>query len=129
MNKLGEYNRRFWHFLATPFRAIVNLTARQVRSLVTVGFLCGMISLSFENWMITFYLDGIILDEAIGGADLQAFVGFLSDRMRNTSILQGLITITLGAVVLNADRVRLKAGAVEASIGGSDGKSSDVSAG
>ena len=113
MSKITALTARFWRFLGTPFRAIVTLNRQQVRSLVTVGFLAGMISLSAENWALTFYIDNAVFRENVINEEFTMFVGFLADRMRNTSVLQGIITLTLGAVVLNADRVSLQAGAIK----------------
>lgn len=122
---LPESVKRLFAVLSAPFKAlwaaltqIASLDRRQVRSLVTVGFLAGMVSLSAENWAITFYLDQIITNPAIAEAAQDQFIGFLADRMRNTSILQGVITVVLGAVILNADRMSVKAPGFEANIGG-----------
>lgn len=119
-DRIIAVNNAFWHFLGTPFRAIVAMDGVMVRSLVTVGFLAGMIALSAENWAITFYLDREIMQAGAYDEAQRAFMSFLTERMRNTSMLQGLITLVLGAVVLNADRLRFKAGSVEASIGKSE---------
>jgi len=102
----------------TGLTQIANLSGRQVRSLVTVGFLAGMISLSVENWGLTFYFNGVVKSVDITPEKQVLFVEFLSERLRYTSVLQGLITVVLGAVVLNADRLRFKAGGVEGEIGG-----------
>lgn len=118
---------RFFSILSAPFRAfwsalssIASLDRKQVRSLVTVGFLLGMVSLSAENWSITFYLERVISNPAIADEAQSEFIAFLADRMRNTSILQGLIAVVLGCVILNADRMSVKAAGIEASIGGRD---------
>lgn len=117
--------KRFFSILGAPFRAIwgalnsiASLDRRQVRSLVTVGFLAGMVSLSAENWAITFVADEAasrISENRVGGNHLFEFI---TERMRWTSALQGLITVVLGAVILNADRMSVKGAGFEASIGG-----------
>jgi len=116
---------RAFHAIAAPFRLawqaltqVASLDRRQVRSLVTVGFLSGMVSLSAENWFITWVAEDAaarISDDRNGAKYL---FEFLTERMRNTSILQGVITLVLGAVILNADRMSVKGAGFEASIGG-----------
>jgi hypothetical protein len=125
LSPLGAPFRALWHAL----RQIAALDRTQVRSLVTVGFLAGMVSLSAENWFITFYLDRIIESPLIKEAAQDKFIAFLADRMRNTSILQGLIALVLGAVILNADRMSVKAAGFEAAIGSSGGAPGERAAG
>lgn len=113
------------NILTAPFRAlwgvltkIASLDRKQVRSLVTVGFLLGMMSLSAENWMTTWYLNDVLQNNGITAEKQRLFFGFLSERMRYTSILQGVVALALTCVILNADRMSFKAGGVEASVGG-----------
>lgn len=125
----GELASRLLYLLGLPFRllwgaltSIANLTAAQVRSLVTVAFLAGMVSLSGENWALTFAADHAshrFIDEPAGS---QALFGFLLERMRYISGLQFWLALILGAVVLGADYVRLKLGEHEASIGKGGGE-------
>jgi hypothetical protein len=112
------------HLLGLPFRllwnaltSIANLTRPQIRSLVTVAFLAGMISLSGENWAITFAADHASHRFAEDGEGAAALLGFLTERMRYISGLQAWLALILGAVILNADYVRLKLGDNEASLG------------
>lgn len=113
---------RLWATLTTPFRVIwrslsqiSNLSSKQVRSLTSVAFLAGMISLSAENWGITFVAGKAA---AAGGEGMEHLFGFLLERMRYISILQGWLALILGAVIIGADVVRVKIGSNEASLGG-----------
>lgn len=120
----AEIAQRLLHLLGLPFQllwgaltSIANLTRPQIRSLVTVAFLAGMISLSGENWAITFAADHASHRFAADGEGAAALLGFLTERMRYISGLQAWLALILGAVILNADYVRLKLGDNEASLG------------
>ena len=112
------------HLAGLPIRllwagltSIANLTRPQIRSLVTVAFLAGMISLSGENWAITFLADKASHRLAEDGEGAAALLAFLTERMRYISGLQAWLALILGAVILNADHLRFKHGAIEASMG------------
>lgn len=121
----AEMASKALHVLGLPFRllwealtSVANLSRQQIRSLVTVAFLAGMISLSGENWAITFTADHASHRMAKDAEGAAALLGFLTERMRYISGLQAWLALILGAVILNADYVRLKMGDTEASLGG-----------
>lgn len=123
----AEFTERLWHLLGAPFRllwsaltSIANLSPGQIRSLVTVAFLGGMISLSGENWAITFAADHASHRMTVDAEGARSLIGFLTERMRYISGLQAWLAVILAAVILNADYVRLKLGEHEASIGRKD---------
>lgn len=125
----GEFASRVLHFLGLPFRllwgaltSIADLTRQQIRSLVTVAFLAGMISLSGENWAITFAADHASLRMVENPESALALLGFLTERMRYISGLQAWLALILGAVILNADYLRFKHGDTEAEIGSNKGE-------
>ena len=120
----GELASRALHFLGAPFRlmwaaltGVANLSAAQIRSLVTVGFLAGMISLSGENWGLTFAADHASHRFAEDAEGARAVFDLILERVRFTSALQFWLALILGAVILNADYVRLKLGQFEAGAG------------
>lgn len=116
--------QRVLQVFGAPFRliwialtSIANLSRQQIRSLVTVAFLAGMISLSGENWAITLAADHASHRFAEDGVGAAALLNFLTERMRYISGLQAWLALALTAVILNADYVRLKIGDNEAGIG------------
>lgn len=124
----GELASKLLHLLGLPFRllwgaltSVADLTRQQIRSLVTVAFLAGMISLSGENWAITFAADQATDRMAADARSASAFLGFLTERMRYISGLQAWLALILGAVILNADYLRFKHGDTEAELGSNGG--------
>jgi hypothetical protein len=120
----GELASRLLYLFGLPFRllwgaltSIANLTRPQIRSLVTVAFLAGMMSLSGENWAITSAADNASQRFAQDGEGATALLGFLTERMRYISGLQAWLALILGAVILNADYLRFKHGDTEAELG------------
>jgi len=120
----SELASRALHVLGLPFRllwsaltSIANLSPSQIRSLVTVAFLAGMISLSGENWAITFAADHASHRFAEDAEGARTLLQFLTERMRYISGLQAWLALILGAVILGADYVRLKMGNYEAGLG------------
>ncbi len=115
---------RVLHAIGAPFRliwgaltSVANLSRQQIRSLVTVAFLAGMMSLSGENWAITFAADSASHRFTQDGEGAAALLGFLTERMRYISGLQAWLALILGAVILNADYLRFKHGDTEAEMG------------
>jgi hypothetical protein len=119
--------KAIWHHflnvLNLPFKllwaaltSVANLTRQQIRSLVTVSFLAGMMSLSAENWVITHTAERAAAGIA-NGTKVATLFEFLTDRMRFTSALQFWLALILGAVVIGADYMRFKFGDTEATLG------------
>jgi hypothetical protein len=110
---------RFWHWLGTPFRAIVALTFPQVRSLFAVAMLCGIISLSAENWALMVLAHHAVED----GETMKAWLGLIIERTRYNSGLQGFFALILGLTVFGAQYMRARWGDKEIGIGrGSEGE-------
>lgn len=105
--------QRFWRFLGTPFRAIVALTFTQVRSLFSIAMLCGIISLSAENWT---YM--ALAHHAVEkGEVVRLWFDLLVERTRYNSGLQAWFAIIMGLVVFGAEFVRAKWGDKEVGFG------------
>lgn len=104
---------RFWRFLGTPFRAIVALNFRQVRSLYSIAMLCGIISLSMENWVYMLLAHHAISE----GETLKIWLGMLVERTRYNSALQALFALFMCLVVFGAEAFRAKWGDKELSAG------------
>lgn len=109
---------RFWRFLGTPFRAIVSLTGRQMRSLFSVAMLVGIIALSIENWVMV----GLAHHAVEGGDMFAVWFEMLLERTRYNSVLQGFFAFIMGLIVFGADYFRAKWGdrELEAGKGGDD---------
>lgn len=97
---------RFWHWLGTPFRAIVALNFRQVRSLFSIAMLCGVVALSVENWALVWLAHHSIA----GGEIVNVWIGLLLERLRYNSALQAWFSVILGLVVFGAEYFRAKWG-------------------
>lgn len=102
----GNLTQRFWRFLGTPFRAIVSLTFRQVRSLFSIAMLCGIISLSVENWVMM----ALAHHSVAAGETMGAWLGLIIERTRYNSGLQAWFSVILGLVVFGAEYLRAKWG-------------------
>lgn len=113
--------KRFWRFLGTPFRAIVSLSMRQVRSLFAISMLAGIIALSFENWVII----GLAHNAVEGGEMFRIWFDLLLERTRYNSILQGFFAFIMGLIVFGADYFRAKWGDKELSAGNGAGEPTD----
>lgn len=107
---------RFWRFLGTPFRAIVALNFQQVRSLFSIAMLCGIISLSIENWAYMALAHHAISE----GETLKAWLGMLIERTRYNSALQAWFAFIMGLIVFGAEVFRARWGDKEISAGKSD---------
>ena len=114
---------RFWRFLGTPFRAIVALDFRQVRSLFSIAMLCGIVSLSMENWVYMSLAHHAVSE----GESLQVWFGMLLERTRYNSGLQAWFAFIMGLIVFGAEVVRARGGDKEISAGreGSDNEGNE----
>lgn len=110
--------QRFWRFVGTPFRAVVSLTQRQVRSLFAIAMLAGIIALSAENWVIM----GLAHHAVVQGDTFRIWFDLLLERSRYNSILQGFFALIMGLVVFGADYFRAKWGDNELSAGQGEAK-------
>jgi len=114
---------RFWHWLGTPFRAIVALDFKQVRSLFAISMLLGIIALSAENWVLL----GLAHHSVESGEVLKAWLGLLIERTRYNSGLQAWFSVILGLVVFGAEYFRAKWGDKEFGAGRGADQSGDGS--
>jgi hypothetical protein len=105
-------SERFWRFLGTPFRAIVALTGRQIRSLFSIAMLSGIIALSVENWVMMF-----LAYDAGRGEVLNGWFKLIIERTRYNSGLQAWFAVILALIVFGADYFRAKLGEKEISFG------------
>lgn len=105
--------QRFWHWLGTPFRAIIALDRLQMRSLFSVAMLAGIIALSAENWVLM----GLAHHAVEEGEVLKAWLGLLIERTRYNSALQAWFAFIMGLIVFGADYLRAKWGDKELSAG------------
>lgn len=113
-----NWHQRFWHFLGTPFRAIVGLNREQVRSLFGIAMLAGIIALSMENWAIM-----ALARHAIESGDtFRIWFDLLLERTRYNSALQGFFAFIMGLVVFGADYFRARWGDKELSAGKGEGQ-------
>lgn len=97
---------RFWRFVGTPFRAIVGLDFRQVRSLFAIAMLCGIISLSAENWTYMWLAHHAVEE----GETLKSWLGLLIERTRYNSGLQAWFAFIMGLVVFGAEYFHVRWG-------------------
>jgi hypothetical protein len=104
---------RFWHWLGTPFRAIVALDFRQVRSLFAIAMLCGIVALSAENWVLV----SLAHHSIENGEAAKVWLGLLIERTRYNSGLQAWFSVILGLVVFGAEYFRAKWGDKEIGAG------------
>lgn len=113
---------RFWHWLGTPFRAIVALLFRQIRSLFAIAMLVGIMALSVENWVLV----GIAHHAVSGGESMSGFFALLIERLRYNSALQAWFAVILGAVVFGAEALRAKWGDKEIDLSSKSKEKDDV---
>lgn len=97
---------RFWHFLGIPFRAIVSLTGRQVKSLFSIAMLGGIIVMSWQNVAMLF-LAARAVDK---GDTYRIFFDLIQEQMRFNSLLIAWFALILGLLVFGADVFRAKWG-------------------
>lgn len=116
MSKVGA----FFHWMGHPFRAaanafslLVNLTSRQVKALFSLAMLGGMISLSFQNAMLTY-----AAKDATERGDVYArFFDLIQEQMRFNSALIAWFAVIMGLIVFGADYFRAKVGDKEVGFG------------
>lgn len=106
----------FWRWLGTPFRAVIALNFRQVRSLFSIAMLCGIISLSVENWVYMALAHHSITE----GETMMTWLGLLVERTRYNSGLIAWFSVILGLIVFGAEFFRAKWGDKEFSAGKKD---------
>lgn len=97
---------RFWHWLGTPFRAIVALKQAQVKSLFSIAMLVGIIVLSWQNMGLT-YVAARAVDK---GDTYRGFFALIQEQMRFNSGLIAWFAVILGLIVFGADYFRAKWG-------------------
>lgn len=112
---------RFWHWLGTPFRAIVALNFRQVRSLFSIAMLCGVVALSVENWALV----ALAHHSIDSGETVTVWIGLLLERLRYNSGLQAWFSVILGLVVFGAEYFRAKWGDKEIGAGRGENSAGD----
>jgi hypothetical protein len=107
---IGE---RILHWLGTPFRAcaasfrfLVDLSPQQMKSVLTLAMIGGMISLSAQNVWYTF-----IAKEALHhGEQYLPFFGLIHQQIEFNSYLIGWFALIMGLIVFGADYFRAKWG-------------------
>jgi len=116
MSKVGT----FFHWLGHPFRAIanafallVNLTSRQVKALFSLAMLGGMISLSFQNALLTYVAKSAVEQ----GDTFRAYFDLIQEQMRFNSGLIAWFAVIMGLIVFGADYFRAKVGDKEVGFG------------
>lgn len=107
---------RFWHWLGTPFRAIISLTSRQVKSLFSIAMLGGIIVMSWQNIALSF----IAMQAVEKGDTYRPFFDLIQEQMRFNSGLIAWFAFILGLIVFGADVFRAKWGDKELSAGKGD---------
>ncbi len=100
-----------WIFV--PFKAVVNLTRQQVRSLFSIAMLSGIIALSVENWTLV----SLAHHSIERGESMSTWIGLLIERLRYNSGLQAWFAGIMGLVVFGADFFKAKWGDREISAG------------
>ena len=116
MSKVGI----FFHWLGHPFRAmanafslLVNLTSRQVKALFSLAMLGGMISLSFQNALLTYVAKSAVEQ----GDTFRAYFDLIQEQMRFNSGLIAWFAVIMGLIVFGADYFRAKVGDKEVGFG------------
>lgn len=96
----------FARWLAAPFRAVVSLDRRQLRSLFACAMLGGIIALSAENWVLI----GLAHHATESGEVSATWFGLLIERTRYNSGLQAWFAVIMGLMVFGADYMQAKWG-------------------
>lgn len=104
---------RFWQWLGTPFRAIVGLSGRQIKSLFSVAMLGGIIVMSWQNIALSFAAARAV-DK---GDTYRIFFDLIQEQMRFNSGLIAWFAVILGLIVFGADFMRAKWGDKEVGFG------------
>ena len=107
---------RFWRFIGTPFRAIISLTSRQVKSLFSIAMLGGIIVMSWQNVALSFAAARAV-DK---GDTFRIFFDLIQEQMRFNSALIAWFAFILGLIVFGADFMRAKWGDKELGFGKGD---------
>lgn len=116
MNRIGI----IFHWMGHPFRALanafsllVNLTSRQVKALFSLAMLGGMISLSFQNALLTYVAKSAVEQ----GDTFRAYFDLIQEQMRFNSGLIAWFAVIMGLIVFGADYFRAKVGDKEVGFG------------
>lgn len=102
--------------VANAFRALVNLTSRQVKALFSLGMLGGMIALSLQNVALTFAAKQAVEE----GDTFRIYFDLIQEQMRFNSGLIAWFAVIMGLIVFGADYFRAKVGDKEIGFGKGD---------
>jgi len=112
--------RAFLHWFGHPVRAIVaalkvlvNLTRQQMRALFSLAMMGGMIALSTQNIVYTYFARRAV-DQ---GESYGRLFDLIQEQMRFNSALIAWFAIILGLIVFGADYLRAKWGDREIDMG------------
>ena len=112
---------RLWHALGAPYRfivALVNFTPQQMKSLLLVALLGGIMVYS----MMSLYLLNRA-EDALGKGEAYALqFNLIKTQLQNNFYLTAWFALIIGAVAFGADWIRAKYGDAEIGLGrGEDG--------
>ena len=101
------------HWLGTPFRAVsnsfqflVDLTQQQLKSVLTLAMIGGMVALTGVNIWYTYRAEA-----AVGqGPEYHSFFELLQEQLRFNSGLIGWFALIMGLIVFGADYFHAKWG-------------------
>jgi len=113
---VNDLMQRFWRFIGTPFRAVIGLTSKQVKSLFSIAMLGGIIVMSWQNIALTFTAARAVEK----GDTYRIFFDLIQEQMRFNSILIAWFAIIIGLIVFGADYMRAKWGDKEVGFGRGD---------
>ncbi|AIT81210.1 hypothetical protein [Novosphingobium pentaromativorans] len=115
--------REFLHWLGHPLRAVVsaltvlvNLTRQQMRALFSLAMIGGMISLSGQNFIYTYFARRAVAR----GEAYRPLFDLIQEQMRFNSALVAWFAVILGLIVFGADWLRAKWGDRELQFGKDD---------
>lgn len=110
----------FVHWLGTPFRALsasfqflVDLTQQQLKSVLTLAMIGGMIALTGVNVWYTYRAEAAVTK----GHEYHNFFLLLQEQLRFNSGLIGWFALIMGLIVFGADYFKAKWGDKEAGFG------------
>lgn len=105
--------------IARLWAAITGLSRERIRSLFAVAMLCGIAALSAQGWAYV-----ALLHHSAGTPEAAQLFGVLSDALKWTFMLIGMLALCVVLVVFNADYLRFKYGETEFGAGrGNDDES------
>lgn len=112
-------------WIGTPFRAIsasfrflVDLTQQQLKSVLTLAMIGGMVALTGVNVWYSYRAEATVAK----GAEYHSFFALLQEQLRFNSGLIGWFALIMGLIVFGADYFQAKWGDKELGLGKRDAK-------